>query len=168
MIDYPDAVWNKQQLTEHLTHTANLFQSKVFKLNTPFTQQSLVRWIELIRAVSDLVRQTLLTGKRIGFTDEVNSLDEQQDITSLLNSMRLSAYIVRPTTPAQHKLTIITPAFNYLYGTGRGHFANGVFFSCRYENELTFFIGQDRIYFYRHLTRAFMEARHYLQSLPLP
>jgi hypothetical protein len=122
----------------------------------------------LIRAVGDLVRQASLAGKRIDFTEEVGTQGNQQDITSLLESMRQSAYIVRTDTSARRQLTIISPAFNHFYGIGTGHFANGLFFSCTYKDELTFFIGCDRIYFYRHLMRAFIEARHYLQSLPLP
>jgi hypothetical protein len=168
MIDYPDAVWNKQQLSEQLARIAHLFQSHVFKKSTPFTQHSQGRWIELIRSISDLVRQALMAGKRIDFSVDASNQHECRDITNLLDAMRPSAYVLKPKSADQAGLTILSPAFNHVYGTGMGHFANGLFFSCKYRNELTFFIGQDRIYFYRHLMRAYMEAKHYLQSLPLP
>ena len=166
MIDYPEAAWSKQQLTEHLKQTTHLLQSKVFRPSALFTRQSQTRWIELIRAISDLTRQAALAGKRIDFTEEVNTHDKRQDITTLLDSMRQSAYIIKSSIPVQANLTIIAPALNYFYGVGTGYFANGLFFSCQYENELTFFIGRQRIYFYRHLMRAFIEARAYLLSLP--
>lgn len=73
MIDYPDAAWNKQQLSDHLACIGHQLQSPVFKRSTPFTRLSQVCWIELIRAVGDLVRQSLQAGKRIDFTEEVGT-----------------------------------------------------------------------------------------------
>ncbi|MBD2752958.1 hypothetical protein [Spirosoma validum] len=166
MIDSPDAAWTKQQLTEHLALIAHLLQANAFKPATPFIKQSQISWIALIGAVSDLVRQALVAGKRIDFTEEVNSDDERQDITSLLDSMRQSAYVSSDNNLARPNLTIIFPNLNYVYGVGTGYFPNGLFFRCTYENELTFFVGRDRIFFHRHLMRAFMEARCYLLSLP--
>jgi hypothetical protein len=168
MIDYPDAVWNKQQLSDHLTCLSHLFQSKVFKKSTSFTYQSQIQWIELIYSVSDLVKQALMTGRRIDFGVDMSNQHEHWDITNLLDTMRQSAYLIKPTSDDQPGLTVISPSFNHVYGNGIGYFAKGLYFSCKFKNELTFFIGHNRIYFYRHLMRAYREAKHYLQSLPLP
>ncbi|UFH54865.1 hypothetical protein [Spirosoma sp. KNUC1025] len=165
MIDYPDAAWTKQQLTERLALTTRLLQSEDFEPAAPFTSQSQTQWIHVICAISDLVRQASLAGKRIDFTQDVNIDDEGQDITSLLDSMRRSAYIVRSSMPSQLNLTILSPNLNHFYGAGAGHFSNGLLFACEYDNEMAFFIGRDRVFFYRHLMRAFMEARYYLLSL---
>ncbi|GAB2559737.1 hypothetical protein [Spirosoma areae] len=163
MIDFPDAAWNKQQLTQHLTHITQLLRADVFRRTSPFTNQTQAHWIELIRSVSDLVRQALRAGRRIDFTEDVGTQGKPQDITSLLDSMRRSAYVVGLGT--QPGLTIISPALNHFYGMGMGYFANGLFFRCEHENELAFFIGRDRIYFYRHLVRAFVQAGQYLTSV---
>jgi len=72
--------------------------------------------------------------------------------------MRMSAYVIR----TDKAVTIITPTINHFYGAGTGQFANGLEFNCEYEQEMAFFIGTDRVYFYRHLLRAFLEARRYL------
>lgn len=150
---------------EHLEQLALLFEAKICLPSTPFTLQSQLYWIELIRGVSDLVRQSALVGKRICFTDQVSQQDKHRDITDLLEAMRQSAHVVGPIAPAQQHVTFISPALNQVNGVGWGHFANGSFFACPYPNERTFFIGRDRIYFYRHLMRAYLEAEQYLMSL---
>lgn len=166
MIDYPDAPWTKPQLLERLSRIACLLHADSFKPSMPFTRQSQFRWIELIRAVSDLVRQAALAGRRICFTDEVSNRDEHQDITSLLDAMRQSAHVVGARTTAQQNLTFISPTLNHVNGVASGHFANGLSFACPHKNERAFFIGRDRIYFYRHLMRAYLEAGQYLVSSP--
>lgn len=166
IMTYPDAVWTKLELTDQLAQLAHLFESKVFKSAMPFTRQSQIRWIELIGAVSDLVRQASLAGRRITFTDEVSTQNDTQDITNLLDVMRHSAYVVGAITPAQRSLLFITPTLNYFGGVGSGYFANGLFFMCPHKNEQAFFIGRDRVYLYRHLMRAYVEAGRYLTSLP--
>lgn len=168
MIDYPDAPWTKPQLMERLEWIAHLLESKVFKPRMPFTYQSQLRWIELIRAVSDVVRQAALAGRRISFTDEVSAQGNNQDITSLLDAMRQSAHVVEAFSTAQQKVMVVSPALNYVNGVGWGYFANGLFFACPHLNEQAFFIGRDRIYFYRHLIRAYLEAGQYLLSLSEP
>ena len=165
MTHYPDAVWTKPQLIDHLSQTASLFQANVFKPSRPYTAQSQGAWLELIQAVSDMVRQSSLAGKRIDFTDEVSTRGDSQDITSLLDTMRPRAYLLHATGPAQEDLVFLDPMLNHVDGAARGHFSNGVFFICPHRSEQTFFIGGDRIYFYRHLMRAYLEAGDYLISV---
>ena len=166
MIDYPDTIWTQPQRLERLTHLAHLVQSKVFRHGMPFTRQSQARWLELILAVSDLVRQASLAGKRISFTEEVSTQNDSQDITNLLDVMRQGAFMVQTSTFTQGGLTFLTPQFNHVDGVSSGQFVNGLVFNCPHANDQAFFIGQDRIYFYRHLLRAYLEASRYLMSLP--
>ncbi|RIV19495.1 hypothetical protein DYU11_25725 [Fibrisoma montanum] len=166
MTYYPDAVWTKSELTDQLVQLAHLFKSKVFNPARPFTRQSQFGWIKLIGAVSDLVRQASLAGRRISFTDEVSTQQDTQDITTLLDIMRQSAHVVGAITPAQRSQLFVTPTLNYFSGVGSGHFANGLFFICPHKNEQAFFIGRNRVYLYRHLMRAYVEAGRYLTSLP--
>ncbi|WP_461080409.1 hypothetical protein [Spirosoma flavus] len=165
MIDSSDSIWPKPQLMEHLEQVAFLFESKIFLPSMPFTLQSQLYWIELIKGVSDLVRQSALAGKRICFTDEVSQQNQLWDITDLLDAMRQSAHVVGPLSPAQQHLTFISPALNQVNGIGWGHFANGLFFACPHPNERAFYIGRDRVYFYRHLMRAYLEAGNHLLLL---
>ena len=155
MTDYPDTIWTQLQRLDRLAHLAHLLQSNVFRHGMPFTQRSQDYWLELIQAVSDLVRQASLAGKRISFTEEVSTHHDEQDITSLLDTMRQHAFTVRAITPSQEFLTFVTPHFNHVDGISSGQFANGLPFNCPHANDQAFFIGQDRIYFYRHLLRAY-------------
>ncbi|WP_461085587.1 hypothetical protein [Spirosoma flavus] len=165
MIDYPDAAWTKPQLIAHLETLARLFVSKVFKPSTPFSRQSQIHWFRLIRSVSDLLRQSAQAGQRITFTQEVSASGE--DITSLLERMRQGSFLITTTSPfRQQDLLVLAPHLNYVRGKGSGHFPNGLWYCCPHPNELAFFIGQDRIYFFRHLMRAYLEAGHYLISRP--
>lgn len=168
MNTYSDAVWTKPQLADKMLRIAKLLQSRTLRPSMPFTDKSQARWIELIRAISDLLRQASLAGHRINFTDEVSSYDESQDITSLLDEMRQSAHVIRPVTPAQQDLRFLAPDLNLVHGRGLGQFANGLLFICPHKNERAFFMGRHRVYFYRHLVRAYTEAGRYLTSLPDP
>ena len=165
MTDDSDTAWNKEQLEQHLAGITQLLRLGVFQCSAPFTSHSQMLWVELIVNMGELVKQALKAGKRIAFTDEVGTNGKQQDITSLLQSMRQSAYLFRAGMTNHPHLTIISPIFNHFYGAGKGYFANGLFFHCKHEGELAFFIGRERVYFHRHLIRAFLEAKQYLTSI---
>jgi len=70
VIDSPEAAWTQKQVADHLTSITQLLRSDVFSRNAPFTGTTQTRWITLINAVSDLLRQALLAGKRIDFATE--------------------------------------------------------------------------------------------------
>ncbi|WP_461101400.1 hypothetical protein [Spirosoma koreense] len=165
MIDYPHAAWTKPQLIEQLETIAHLFVSKVFKPSAPFSRQSQLHWFRLIRSVSDLLRQSAQAGLRINFTQEVSASGE--DISALLDRMRQESFLITTTSPFQQRdLLILAPHLNYVSGQCSGRFTNGLWYCCPHPHELAFFIGQDRIYFFRHLMRAYLEAGCYLISLP--
>lgn len=155
----PQDRWRFDYLMGQTIYLRPLFQSKVFAPTTPFTSQSQLRWLELIGLVDALLQQALLRGKRIDFTDEVDGQDPDTDATTLLARMRLTAY---PLPSPGRDLVLLRPDLNHHYGVGRGQFSNGLAFGCPYPTELAFFVGADRVLFYRHLRRAFIEARHYL------
>jgi hypothetical protein len=161
----PPVLWTKKQLTDHLAYTTRLFRDPVFHQTHALTAQGQTSWIHLIHAVGDLVRQAALAGKRIDFATQKPGPGKPQDITSLLDSMGQVAYVIPDLPRAQVRVTVIYPAFNSFYGRGEGNFANGHAFVCEHRFERAFFIGAQKIYLYRHLTRAFVEAKRYLKSL---
>jgi hypothetical protein len=164
MTVYPSKAWNKAQLKQHLNVIDHHLHEAAFNRNAPYTNLTQSLFIELLSLEGDLLQQSEQAGKRIDFLDEVGSNGKVQDITSLIYSMRQSVYNFNANRHTHENITVIVPDMNHFYGAGNGYFPNGLFFVCDHEDELAFFVGQDRIYFYRHLVRAFNEARTYLQA----
>ena len=109
--------------------------------------------------------QAQLAGRRIDFLDEVGTNGRIEDITSLITGMcrHLDDMDQGINEPAPDRQTIPS-VIRHFFGAGVGYFPDGLFFSCPYEDDLTFFIGRNRIFFTRHMVRAFAEAKSYLEA----
>lgn len=114
MIDYPDTIWTQPQRLDRLAQLAHLVLSKVFNHGISFTRQNQVRWLGLIQAVSALVRQSSVAGKRVSFTEEIST----QNISSLLDAMRQGAFPIQAINPTQKAVTFLSPVFNSVDGVG--------------------------------------------------
>ena len=156
--------WTPKQLSEHLTVIDQMLHQHVFNRTAAFTNVTRTLFVGLIPLLGDLLQQSEQAGKRIDFLDEVGTNGKIQDITSLLAAMRRSLYNFAGSVSKDPGLTIVDPAINHFYGAGVGYFANGLFFRCDHDDELAFFVGYDRVFFFRHLVRAFNEAKMYLQA----
>ena len=134
-----------------------LLGSDVFDRNRPNDGTCERAFTEVIRLLDGLLRQAEAAGQRIDFTKEVGVHGKIQDITSLISSMHstLQSETATGAGPAANQ-------FNCYYDAGNGYFANGVFFVSEYDNEVAFFVGEERVYLNRHLKRAMQEAETYL------
>ena len=160
--------WTSAQLTTNLLQLEQLLHHDCFQRAASFSSLTRTLFIELLGLEDQLLQQAQRAGKRIDFIEEVGTNGRIEDISSLVHHMSQSVYDFEPeaasNTPNRQ---IITPYLNHFYGAGVGYFTNGLFFTCPYEDELTFFVGRNRVFFYRHLVRAFNEARSYFKSILL-
>jgi hypothetical protein len=114
-------------------------------------------FIELMICLNDLLAKAKNEAQRVSFTDDVNP--EVGDITDLVALIRNAACHIpsrtRHVDNFGNRLLLMT-----VYGRFPHAFvANGVDLGCDYEDDLAFFYGNEKIYFTRHIVRAFTEVR---------
>lgn len=148
----------QQQPGQNRLH--RLLGSDVFDRNRPDDGTCERAFVEVVRLLDKLLQQAEASGQRIDFTKEVGVQGKIQDVTSLINNLRASL----PPAPD----TFAANRFNCYYDAGTGYFANGVFFTADYNDEVAFFIDNQRIYLNRHIKRATQEAESQLATSSLP
>ena len=149
-------------MKENLTRTHALLDSPVFYRDSLDSSQWRGEFAELISLVNNVLLQAEQTTGRVDFLDDVGVNGKIQDITSLVAWMHqhLSELINdRPGQQADNHL-------NRYFDQGWGYFANGSFFTVDYDNELAFFIDDQRIYLNHHIRRAIDQVEQSLAVSP--
>lgn len=160
--------WTRHQLNANLDQVEQLLNQPCFRRDAAFTSLTQSLFIDLILFEEKVLQQAEQAGRRIDFSDEVGTNGRVEDITSLIHIMSQSVYdFSKKSTGRIAETQILTPFINHFYGAGVGYFSNGLFFACEHDDELAFFVDRNRVFFYRHLTRAFDEAKRYLQKVIL-
>ena len=113
---------------------------------------------ELITLVDEVLLRAQQAGQRVDFLEGVGVNGKIQDITSLVEWMRSCVPALAADRPGQ----LPANRLNRYVDQGTGYFANGSFFTGEYDNEVAFFIDDQRIYLDRHLRRAVDEAEQHL------
>ncbi len=152
-----------EQLQSSRSRLHQLFDSNVFDRNHPDDGTCERAFGEVIRLLDDLLQESEASGGRIDFTKEVGVHGKIQDVTSLVSHLRAGVQTASDTSAS-----VNTNRFNCYFGAGTGYFANGAFFTADYDNEVAFFVDDQRIYLNRHMKRATQEAEAYLSSASLP
>lgn len=163
----PDETWSRTQLDTNLSVLDQYLTHPCFKRGAIFTDLTQSLFVKLVLLEDKLLEQAEKAGHRIDFLDEVGTNGRIEDVTSLLHNCQPLLYNFDAASGRKANpegLTILAIDLNHFYGSGVGHFANGLFFRCDHDDELAFFVGRNRILFYRHLVRAFNEAKAYLLS----
>ena len=149
------------QLKQRLTRVHELMESPVFNRDSAEDDWK-ASFAEMIALVDDLLIQSQRMGKRIDFYEGVGVTGKVQDITSLVTWMR--ACLPDSTAHFSNKQT--DHRLNRYFDEGTGYFANGSFFTGDHDDELAFYIDDQRIYLKRHLMRAVYEAESNLRNAP--
>lgn len=136
-----------------------LLDSSTFTRYSPDNSTCEPAFVEVIQLLDDLLQQAEQSGRRIDFIKEVGVSGRIQDITSLVSNLR-SKIITEVGMPAHFSPN----EFNCYYDAGTGYFANGFFFSADYNNEVAFFVDDQRIYLNRHIRRALQEVEQPLTA----
>lgn len=158
MTTRPDA-----QRQPRLNRLHQLIESDVFSRSRPDDGACELAFVDVIRLLNSLLQQSEEAGHRVDFIKEVGVHGKLQDITSLISSIDHS--LIRETDIPPH---FAANQFNCYYDAGSGYFANGVFFSADYDDEVAFFVGDQRVYLNRHIKRALQEAEQYLTTRAIP
>lgn len=141
---------NNNQLKTRLTQVHTALDSPVLNTNSAEDGGWRVEFAQLITLVHSLLSQAEQAGKRVDFLEGVGVNGKVQDITSLVDWMYTHLTDLTTDKPGQ----LSTNRLNRYAEQGWGYFANGSFFTAEFDNEMAFFIDDQRIYLNRHLRRA--------------
>jgi len=147
-------LYNADQIKQRLTRVHVLLESPVFKRNSSEDGPWKVAFAELITLVNDLLTQADQVDKRVDFLEGVGVNGKVQDISSLVEWMHLQLPELTADLPGQLSGNHLNRYFNQ----GTGYFANGAFFTGEFDNELAFFLDDQRIYLNHHIRRAVEQA----------
>jgi hypothetical protein len=130
----------------------------------PLLQSALIEVLILLR---DLMYKTEKYARRINFTDDVTIIKDQvEDVTSLIEYVRNALCHIHSDKHYVEKERNILASYNVLFGKGATLLKIGDFEQSNpYEDDICFFYGLQRIFFKRHIVRAFNESLSLLSPL---
>lgn len=143
-------------LDKYLTAVHTVLDSPAFSLNASEDDPWKSEFIHLITQVHGLLTLADQAGKRVDFWEGVGVTGKIQDITSLITWL----YDRLPELTADKPGQLATNRLNRYANQGWGYFANGSFFTAEFNDELAFFIDDQRIYLNHQIRRAVSEVEH--------
>lgn len=150
---------DNNQLKNYVTQVQTALDSPVFSPNAPEPDLWKPQFGQLITLVHMLLTLADQAGKRVDFLEGVGVNGKIQDITSLIDWM----YDRLPELTADKPGQLVTNRLNRYANQGWGYFANGCLFTVEFNDELAFFIDDQRIYLNRHIRRALSEVEQNFQ-----
>lgn len=117
----------------------------------------------MVICIRDLVAKSqMLAQKRIDFTDDVIIKDRVKDAASLIRFLRDALCHVESPGHMLDETNILT--FSIQRGKGVLMSMPGMELGCDYDDDIAFIFGNQRVYYSRHLLRAFRESVANLQD----
>ncbi|MCK8495625.1 MULTISPECIES: hypothetical protein [Spirosoma] len=144
------------EFNKYLTAAHATLDSPAFRLNALEDAPWKSEFIQLITSVHGLLKLANQAGKRVDFLEGVGVTGKIQDITSLITWM----YDRLPELATDKPGQLTTNRLNRYANQGWGYFANGSFFTAEFNNELAFFIDDQRVYLNRQIRRAVSEVEY--------
>ena len=154
--------WN-HEVEMGVRHINDILLTNILTIKSisPLVQSA---FVDLIICLNDLMQKARLIGLRITFSDDVVIENGIADITDLIVVIRGAACHI----PSESRKVATT---NHIFVFNRGHGITNVAtidtidLISEYADDIAFFYGHHRIYYKRHLLRAFNECKAIL--LPL-
>ena len=143
------------QIENHLTQVDTLLDSPLFSADSSDDGPWKPEFSQLITLIHSLLLQADQAGKRVSFLEGVGVNGKIQDVTSLVNWMYDRLPELSADKPGQQS----DNRLNRYTDQGWGYFANGSFFTVEFDDELGFFIDDQRIYLNHHIRRALAEVK---------
>ncbi|CCH01092.1 hypothetical protein FAES_3083 [Fibrella aestuarina BUZ 2] len=148
----------RHQLTTYLAQLHTLLDAPVGHRDAVDDGRWRAEFAQLITLSHAVLTRAGQMGKRVDFTKGVGVNGKVLDVTSLIDWVYLRLPELandRPGDLPQNRL-------NRYVDAGVGFFANGVLFSAEFDDELTYYVDDQRIYLKHHIGRAIAEAERNL------
>ena len=116
---------------------------------------------ELLIRLRDLLAKCEKFARRLSFQDDVMIKGDVNDVTSLVAFVR-DALCHIDSGKHDHDEVQARISFSVIFGKARLAQLGNVSIESRYDDDVAFFFGPQRLYLRRHIIRAFDEARNNL------
>ena len=163
----PEKILWEQEVLSDVTRIETLLACGIFEpknRRSPLVQSA---FIELMICLNDLLAKAKKETLRINFTDDVVISTGIKDVTDLVAVIRNAAcHIPSQTRYADDSENRIM--FYTVYGRQPAAFLfekTGQILGCNYDDDIAFLYGNQKIYFQRHIRRAFAEVSEKLKPL---
>lgn len=156
--------FTKCDIQSDIGRIKELLQTEIFlptNITHPLCKSA---FIELLICLRDLMYKAEKYSTRINFKDDVTITDKVSDVTDLIKFVRDA--LCHPDIPHHYlEKGNIKATYNIAYGKHTIMCINDIEIKSDHDDDICFFFGSQKIYFKRHLLRAFEEAQQKL--LPL-
>lgn len=156
--------FTKTDIKSDIERIQVLLQTEIFlpaNINHPLCKSA---FIELLICLRDLMYKAEKYSSRISFDDDVIKSDKISDVTDLIKFVRDA--LCHPDIPHHYLVkNQIKATFNIAYGKCNFMSFGDITIKSDYEDDICFFFGEQKIYFKRHILRAFEEAQQKLSPL---
>ena len=149
-------------LKSYLTRVHAALNSPIFDLNASENDSWKPEFAQLITLVHQVLTLADQAGRRVDFWQGVGVNGKIQDITSLISWL----YDRLPELTADKPGQLATNRLNRYANQGWGYFTNGSFFTVEFDQELAFFIDDQRVYLNQHIRRAIAEVERAFYPKP--
>ena len=149
---------DRQDCESNISRISVLLSCKIFEpanSGHPLQQSA---FIELMICLRDLLHKAEKYGARISFTDDVLTNPYVHDVTDAVRSIRDACCHI---DSFKRDFDANGNRGSYLVAYGKCNLAkiNDLELKSDYDDDIAVFYGQNRLYFNRHIVRAFNEAQ---------
>ena len=156
--------YDQQDCQSSIFTIKSLLSCGIFEPNNSGNSLQSAAFTELVICLRDLLHKTEKYAKRISFTDDIITNEYVHDVTDAVTAVRdacchLDSYKHIFDDHGNRG------SFNVIYGRAvLGKFGE-VEIKSEYEDDIAVFYGMNRLYFKRHIIRAFNEASNLLEPI---
>jgi len=154
-------IHDKQDCQGNIRRIQELLGSGIFNPNNSGHLLQSSAFIDLMICLRDLIHKTETYAKRIDFTDDVLLNDYVTDVTGAITAVRDACCHI----DSFKKLFDDRGnrgSFNVAYGKCTFMKIDDLELKSEYDDDTAVFYGRNRLYFKRHIIRAFTEAQQLL------
>lgn len=156
--------FTKGDIEDDIGRIQTLLQTEIFlptNINHPLCKSA---FIDLLICLRDLMYKAEKYSTRINFDDDVLKTDKISDVTDLIKFVRDA--LCHPDIPHHYLVKgKIKATYNIAFGKCNFMKMDDIIIKSDYDDDICFFFGEQKIYFKRHILRAYEEAKQKL--LPL-
>lgn len=156
--------FTKGDIENDIRRIQELLQTEIFlpsNIKHPLCKSA---FIELLICLRDLMYKSERYSTRINFEDAVTKTEKVSDVTDLIKFVRDA--LCHPDIPHHYiEKGNIKSTYNIAFGKCTLMQINDIEIKSEFDDDICFFFGTQKIYFKRHILRAFEEAKQKLIPL---
>ena len=154
----------KTQIEQDICRIEELLRTEIFNTDNISNPLRRSAFTEMFIHLADLLKKCEIYSSRISFTDDVIITPEVKDITDLVINVR-NALCHISSNNHMIKNTNLVITNNVVRGKGILFKSGDIVVASDYDDDICYCFGNLKLYFKRHIIRAFREAKQEL--LPL-